>query len=414
MSKDKLGRSRWVEWGVTAVLAIIVIGLQSYFLYQIYTTQFPGANDFLARWSNGCAYFWDGINPYSDEATLQTQMRMYGRPAELGEDLAAFSYPLYTLFFFVPLCAIRDYAVVQAIWMSLMIVAVVAGTALMMPAARWQPNKPLLVGILVWTILVYPHLRAIILGQMATVVFVALALCLLAMQKKLDFWAGVALAVATLKPQMTYLVVPWLLLWSGYQRRWSLWVGFTVNMVLMSGVALLLVPTWPLDFINAIRNYDTVAGLSNYHSLIWMVTRRMWDLGASVEYVVTIGFYLYLIFEWWQNRDSGESGFLWTTGLTFNLTQFVAYRIATTSYTILLLPLFQIFALVQRKQAGWRGWVIIVATLLFLFVGQWGIFLATRDGNFETIPAYLLLPISLFVAQIVSRRYLVRAEGSAE
>jgi hypothetical protein len=85
---------------------------------------------------------------------------MYGRPAEIGEDLAAFSYPLYALFLFWPLCFIHSYPLVQAMWMTLMLHALLAGIVLTARVARWGPPA--------W-------LRGVtlILGQMAAAVFLA-------------------------------------------------------------------------------------------------------------------------------------------------------------------------------------------------------------------------------------------------
>ena len=163
---------RW-RWLLLGLLLAALLAAQSWATDRAYTSRFPGANDFIARWANGCALVWSGENPYSEAVTLQTQMRMYGRPALPGEDLAAYSYPLYALYFFWPLCYVQPYALVQAIWMTLLLYGVLAGTALTVRLAGWRPAAWLWGLTLLWTVLDYPQARAVILGQMATVVFVA-------------------------------------------------------------------------------------------------------------------------------------------------------------------------------------------------------------------------------------------------
>jgi hypothetical protein len=398
---------RW-QWAfIILLLAGVLIG-QSWATYRVYTSRFPGANDFISRWSNGCALIWNGENPYSDQATLRTQILMYGRAARAGEDLATYSYPLYALYFFWPLCFVPSYSLVQAIWMTLMLYAVVAGTVLMMRVAGWQPPAWLWGFSLVWTVINYPHARAVILGQMATIVFVAVGLTLLAMQRRADFWAGVALAASTVKPQVSFLIVPWLLWWSAWHKRWRLWEGFVTAMVLMAGIGLLLVPTWPADFIRQVLNYDTVSATS-YHSITWIVVRHFWELGPSIEVVVTGLFIVYLFLEWWWNRWTTGEMMLWVTGLTLNLSNFISYRVATTSYTLLLLPLFQLFQLARHRAPKWGDWIVL-SVVGILLMTQWGVFLATAEDRFETAPVYLVLPVALLVAQIVTRRQFMADE----
>jgi hypothetical protein len=400
--------ARWSRWLLLTFLLLALLAGQSWATYRFYTSRFPGANDFIARWSNGCALIWSGENPYSNEVTLQTQYRMYGRPARPGEDLAAYSYPFYALYFFWPLCFAPSYAVVQAIWMTLMLYGVVAGTALMIRVAGWRPPAWLWGLTLVWTVVNYPHVRAVILGQMATVVFLAVGLALLALQRRADFWAGAALAVATIKPQVSFLILLWLLWWSAWQRRWRLWGGFVAALALMGGTGLLLVPTWPADFLRHLLNYDQVAG-SSYHSLVWMLTRHFWELGPAAEVAVTGLLALYLCFEWWRGRRAVGEAMLWVTGLTLNLTNFISYRVATTAYTLLLLPLFQLFWLAQRRASRRANWLALTGQGILL-VSQWAVFLTTAEGRFETAAVYLVLPLPLLLIQIATRRQLTMDE----
>jgi hypothetical protein len=400
---------RWLAWLLGCVLVLALVAGQSWATYAFFTSRFPGGNDFYARWANGCALIWTGENPYSDAVALQTQIGMYGRPAQPGEDQAAFSYPLYALFFFWPLCFVRAYPLAHAIWMTLMLYALLAGVVLLMRATRWRPPAWLWGVTMVWAVFNYPHARALILGQMATLVFVALAAAMWALREEHDFLAGALLAVTTIKPQMSFLLLPWVLWWAGWRRRWGVWKGFGLAMALLAGLSFLLVPTWLADFVAGVRGYDAVAGASYYHSLTWMVTRHLVDLGPVVEAVCVVGFVVYVLLEAWRGRQAGWRGFLWTTGLLLVLTHFVAPRTATTHYSILLLPLFVCFERLQRQMRKW-GVLVVLAIEGVLLVGQWAIFLATIEGDFETVPVYLPLPFGLLVVLAVARRWFVVEE----
>ncbi|MCK4314463.1 MAG: DUF2029 domain-containing protein [Anaerolineae bacterium] len=401
--------SRWLLWLLVACLFLALVAGQSWATYYLFTSRFPGGNDFYSRWANGCALIWTGENPYSDEVTLRTQIGMYGRPARIGEDLAAYSYPLYALFFFWPLCFIHTYPLVQAIWMTLMLYALLAGVVLTARVARWRPPSWLWGATLVWAVFNYPHARALILGQMATLVFLALAAAMWALGRERDVLAGALLAVTTIKPQMSFLLVPWVLWWVAWRRRWGVWKGFGLAMALLVGISFLLVPTWLGDFLEALRYYDVVSA-TDYHSLTWVMVRYFLGLGPVVEAVGVAAFALYGLLEAWRGRRAGWCGFLWTTGLLLILTHFIAPRTATTHYTMLLLPLFSWFALLG-KRLGRRVGLVVVGIEVALLVGQWAIFLTTIQGNYETAPVYLPFPLLMLAVQILSRRCAWLADG---
>lgn len=403
-------RLRWLLWLLVALLFLALVTGQSWATYRLFTSHFPGGNDFYSRWANGCALIWTGENPYSDEVTLRTQIGMYGRPAQPGEDLAAYSYPLYALFFFWPLCFIRTYALVQAVWTTLMLYTLLAGVVLTVRVARWRPPAWLWGFTLVWAVFNYPHARAIILGQMATLVFLALAATLWALERERDDVAGALLAVATVKPQMSFLLVPWVLWWAAWRRRWGVWKGFALTVAVLVGVSCLLVPTWVADFVQDLRNYEVVAGAANYRSLTWIVTHYFLGLGPVAETAGVAAFALYALLEAWRGRRAEWGGFFWTTGLLLVLSHFIAPRTATTHYTLLLLPLCVWFERLQRCLR--RGGAVLVAGVeVALLVGQWVIFLATIQGSYETASVYLPFPLLMLAVQVLSRRRAWEAIG---
>jgi hypothetical protein len=395
---------------LVVLLFLALVTGQSWATYRLFTSHSLGGNDFYARWANGCALIWTGENPYSDEVTLRTQISMHGRPASPGEDLAAYSYPLYALFFFWPLCFIRTYPLVQATWMTLMLYALLAGVGLTARVARWRPPAWLWGTTMIWAVLNYPHARALILGQMATLVFLALAAALWALEAKQDGLAGALLAITTIKPQMSFLLVPWVLWWAAWRRRWRVWRGLGLAMALLMGISFLLVPTWMMDFLKAVRNYDVVAGDADYRSLTWIVTRHFLGLGPVVEAVGVAAFAFYALLEAWRGRRTGWDGFIWTTALLLILTHFVAPRTATTHYTMLLLPLFVWFEGLRRR--AWRGGTLLVIGIeAALLVGQWAIFLTTIHGDYETALVYLPFPLLMLAVQVLSRGRAWSVEG---
>jgi hypothetical protein len=285
--------------------------------------------------------------------------------------------------------------------MSLMSYTLIAGLLLTIPVAGWRPPTWLWSVTLLWGILNYPHARALILGQMATVVFLALTVALLALDQGHDWWAGALLAVATIKPQMSFLLIPWVLWWSAWRQRWQVWKGFALAMTLLVGASFLLVPTWAADFLQDVLQYDVISG-TEYQSLTWIVTRHLLRLGPVVESLGLALFSLYALLEIWRGRRAKWDAFVWTTGLLLILTHFIAPRTATTHYTMLLLPLFAWFAHLREQLGKQAQWAVLGAEAV-LFFGQWVIFIATLQGDYETALVYLPFPVLMLLIHLTYR-----------
>jgi hypothetical protein len=85
--------------------------------------------------------------------------------------------------------------------------------------------------------------------------------------------------------------------------------------------------------------------------------------------------------------------------------------VATTAYPVLLYALFMLFRIWnERLKSHWP----VLITQVFLLFGQWSIFLLTIDDSFETAPAYLLFPLFMLIALLVTRPTLVKAPVLAD
>jgi hypothetical protein len=284
----------------------------------------------------------------------------------------------------------------------MLMAALVLAMALWMRVIRWRPPGWLWLITLLWTVLMYHSLRALILGQFAVWVLLALVAALWAVQRghggghqnSYDVWAGLLLALSTVKPQLVYLAIPWVLLWAAGQRRWRLWAGFAGGMAGLVLGAMVLLPTWLPDFLRQALAYPDY---TVYGSLTWIIVRQWLGLGPAAEYVVlallALGTLLLALRLW----RGGYDQMLWMLGLLLVVTNLVTPRIATTNY-ILLIP-YALWAL-RQAHVKWRPWGTWagVGFLAVSFVGLWFLFLTTLQGDFERWPVYLPFPLAVGLA----------------
>jgi hypothetical protein len=406
MPKLKIGAPSLKRSLVVAALAIgylAVFAGQSFVTQQVFTKRFPGGNDFYPRWAGGCLRIWQGIDPYSEAATHIIQKGIYGRLAMANEDQVAYAYPLYTLAITWPLCFTDDFSLVRALWMTGLVHLLILGTALTRRLTPWRPPAWMWAATLGWAVFVYPNARAIILGQLSVVVFALVILGLVAIGRGRYAMAGLCMAAATIKPQMVFLLLAWLLWWTAWRHRWSFWAGFGGAMTALAVFGWILQPAWVAEFVHQVSTYTTY---TEFGSLIWIVTTHGLGTPPWVEWALTLVFLVWMGWIWWRLRNRDGSAFVWGTSMTLVITHFVSPRTATTHFAPLALALFLVFALWQKEGEFWSKWKV-VGTLGATLVGTWVLFAVTLSGRQESAWNYLPIPILLGIYIWVRRSDLM-------
>lgn len=373
--------------------------------HEFFTSKVPGANDFYPRW-RGAQLFWqEGVDPYSQAATEAIQRDMYGgRLAYETEDQVLFVYPFYVVFFLRPLINI-EYAWVQAIWLVLVQFSLLAAVILNLKLFEWKMPPWLLAFTLLWAVIFYNSTRTIILGQFAGLLYLWIVGILLALKYEHDVLAGLLIALTTIKPQMSYLLIPALLIWALGQRRWRFIGSSFVSMVLLLGFSFLLQPNWLFSFIDQVLNYPgyTVTG-----SPLWVITGfYLPELGKPVEYLMIAGLLIYLFWNWrWLPKVAANSSiFYFVIGLTLIVTNMIVIRTATTNYIIMYIPLFMILHAVSQRMRRGNVWIALFYGVSTVFT--WTIFIVSIQGDQEHPITYLPLPfLLLFVMVFFSRIWL--------
>ncbi len=435
---NRLSSQPTTYWLILAVLLLIVIAAESFALYTVFTSKFPSGNDFFVRWLGGREYLLHGTNPFDRSIAEQAQTAMFGHLARPEDkDQAYFAYPLYTLYFFWPL-SLLPYAWAQAIWMALLQFMLLGSTVLAIRLAGWQPPNWLFWFTVFWGIFFYNGARAILLGQFSILVGLALFLALWAIQQRRDGWAGLFLSVATIKPQMIFLVLVFLLVWALLQQRWRLIGSFILSLLVLVASSMLLVPTWPLDFVrNAIAYSDYVAFGTPLENLLHYFFPA--EVAAPLTVSLSALFFLALLPGWWLawrsspflvpftgedkgtkirspkcTLDSGrltlfsEQGtYTWAVLSTLIVGSLITFRSATTNQVILYLPLFFFF---RRLFLGGNRVATIAAFMIEigLVVLMWGVFAITLAGNWEHVMMHGLLPALMLLLYAADWRGLWR------
>jgi hypothetical protein len=369
---------------VVATVLALVFALESVALRTAFTSRFPGGNDFYSRWVAGRALLIEGHDPYSLEVTAEIQKAKGIDPDMTGK--GSFSLPLYGLLLFWPLIYL-SYEWAQAIWMVMLQWVAVAIVIVLLRLERWQPSPVGLVGLFLGSLFLYPVARSIILGQFTLHVTLFLALALWALQSDRDGWAGMCLAVATIKPQMLIFVGPGLVVWALVQRRWRFIVGLLAGGLTLMLASMFLFPRWPISFVEDVLRYSQVAGGRNPVAVLMDL---VWPAGPeAIHYGLAGLLVLAMLVAWWRGLRTRGQPFYNALHWIIVISLVVPFQTGTTNQVMLLIPLFAWLHTALAK----RGHRWSVAAVLGLEVVLWILFLTTIHGDWENPIMFLPLPL---------------------
>ncbi len=380
-------QSNWRSTVAGIALLVAVYLMLAFGLYTNITSRVLGANDFYPRWVGAQALLLRGENPYSDAVTRQIQFGMYGRLARPDEDQVAFAYPIYAAFVVAPLVGL-PYAQVQALWMALLVVALIAGSVLILVLSHRALAPPLVLACLVGAILFYPSVRAVFMGQMAVVSFLFLVLAFWAIDRHWDAAAGVLLALATVKPQTALLLAPVALVWAARHRRWRVVVSAAGSIAALVVAGLVLMPSWPIDFMRALGAYAQYEPVGPpVQILAEALVPAPWSIPlAYLTGGIVIGWALWCVV---AAIDAPWGDFLPVLYLVAVVTTLTAGRVGSSDQVLLLMPWLHWVAVGWQRVDRWK----LAAAAGAVMVVVWAAFFVTLNGNYEYPGLAVLLPL---------------------
>jgi hypothetical protein len=382
---------------IGAVILLVLFVVNVIVTHDGLTEPHPGHNDFLTVWEAGRSFWREGLDPYSEAVTANIQSSIYGRGAEGGEFPNAFAYPFYALWVMLPL-VFTDFAWASAIYMALSEAFFILALILLLDLFRWKPPAWLFALLALWSLLEYFAARGLVLGQMSNVVYLLQVVAFWALARKRDWLVGAALALSTIKPQMGFLLIPFLLLWSLRRRRTSVVVAFAGLWTILLLSSFLLQPNWIQGWIGQLRAYPqyTVIGSPTH-----IVMQDWLGLGAVGEWAANLCLWGLLLWAWICVLLAGRTERLdWTIMLTLTITHLSALRTATPHFVVLTVPLvFYLREIGVKMRSFWIAAILLVTLAVF-----WAQFLLTVEGSFEHASMYVVVPAAMLILLWITRR----------
>lgn len=307
-------------------------------------------NDFYQVWLTSRQWLRQRQDPYSPEMTREIQVGLYGRPLDPNRpgdpvDRRVFPYPAFTDLLFWPAAEFPFES------MRLAVVCVFgaltfAGVFLWLRAFDWQLSAKWIAVIVLLTLSSYPALEALFAAQLGLLVAFLLAASLVALQRSRFLFAGILMAVSTIKPQVTALAVLYFLIWSAHdwRTRGRFYLGFFATLALLVGTSLAVMPHWIRSWTHTVLAYRHYNPPPLVTEVLTSPLGPRWSAPATM--VLTAASIVIAILLAWRNRAAafGSFAFWVTLGVLLSITTITILPGQAVYDHLILLPAILLLA----------------------------------------------------------------------
>lgn len=307
-------------------------------------------SDLYPRWLGARELLLRGRDPYSPELTREMQIGFYGRPLNPQDhpsDPAAkesFVYPLYVVFLLAPTVHMQ-FRMVDEIFRWLLLGSIALSVPLWMRALRFSASWPLVVSGMLLATSSSPAAQEFFQQNLSALVIFFLAAAAAATVARRLTLAGILLALSTMKPDTSGLMVLCCLFWAIAQwreRQRLVWAFSSTLTALVLG-AEGLSPGWIGRFLAAIREYPTYG--TDPTILDVLLPALLAKLAA-----ISLVFLLILVCWRWSKAPADSDYFVWALAWAAAVTLVVLPKLAAYNALLLVPALLVLLARYSRTQ----------------------------------------------------------------
>jgi hypothetical protein len=352
-----------------------------------------GGEGFQIQWIGIHSLIANGNSPYSDLVTAQIQETVTLEHSFAHGSSPRYTSPFYSAIVVFPFLIIENQSFAHALWLSAQLVAVFLILILGLKITAWKPPLYIFLIFSLFTMLSFHVIIPWLEGSLAIWAALFVVLAFLAIRNNWNEGGGILLAFSTIQPQMTIVIVVFILLWAISHRRRSLIIWFFMTLIIISIIGLFLVPDWIMQYIRIIYNFSAFFPPGSPAILL----RSLWPgLGKQLGWLITGLALIILLVEWWLAMKKEFRWFLWTACLTIVLSQWIGIPTIPGNFFIMIMPLLLVCSMLAERWPRGGQWVgVLIIAILFMW--EWALYYFDLASNTPTMQLNLIIPLPLIL-----------------
>ncbi len=347
------------------------------------------------------------IDPYGTTVAQSVQQIVYGRNAFANEYRYVLNDPFYVVLLYTPLALFPDFAIARSIWMLLSEAALGFIVVFSFRLAEWEPPGWLFAGLMGFGLLSFFSLNAWITASPTIFLCFLYLSILLALRSFSDELAGALLFLVAYQWEVGGLFFLFILIFVIANRRWSVFAGFGMSLIVFSIASFLAYPGWGLAYVRAVIS-NLLQGTRL--SIGYMLAEWMPDIRFSVGGVLSVLAVAIVVVESIGAIQAPFRRVTWTALLALAAMPLAGLAIFPSNFVVLVPCVILVIALV------WERWLRrrLVAVLLILIIVVAVPFALYYETIFVYAPLYtqllsILPPMTTIIALYWMRWWVVHS-----
>ena len=247
-------------------------------------------------------------------------------------------------------------------------------------------------------------LLALFIGQTPILILFLAAVAWRSVEGGWDRAGGAALACLTTKPQLAAIVVLAVGIWAVRQRRWGVVQGFVFTLTLLCLTSALVLPSWPVAMIRAMRNTPPPTEVFPWLGNTWFLILRTLSLRSWALWAVYLAVALPVLGGVVWSAQARCRPFHEVMALGLLAVFFVAPYARHYDFVVLLIPTFVLIGDRLSDKAG----ALLLASLILVPYLQFALLvrysrLVVPDVDFLLECTYFWIPLLLAALWMATR-----------
>ena len=328
-------------------------------------------SDLYPRWLGARELWLHRRDPYGADITREIQIGYYGRPIDPSrpndpKDQQGFAYPVYVVFLLAPTLD-WPFPVVQRVFIGVLVFLTAASVPWWLEALGWRLSMTARLTWIVLTLGCFPAIQGFKLQQLTLLVAALLALSMCFVSLRRFVWAGILLAIATIKPQLAVLPAVWLCIWvlGNWRERQRLFWSFAASMGVLFVASERLLRGWIHKFGAASAAYYEYTG--GGRSVLDVLLTPTWGRIASVLVVAALVALLWRL----RRAAEGTADFHWAMALVMATTLIVIPMFAPYNQMLLIPAVMVLVRAIRELWNANRVFRLLVAVTALAVAWPW-------------------------------------------
>jgi hypothetical protein len=388
----KLNQSRSLVTVIVAILSLVLLFGLVWGNYQFAEKNIAGEG-FQIQWIGIRSLITNGNSPYSDQVTSQIQETIAFEHSFAQGTPPRYTSPFYSAIVFLPFMIMENRSIAHALWLSAQLVAIFLILILSLKITAWKPPLYIFLIFSLFTIFSYHVIIPWLDGSLAIWAALFVVLAFLAIRNNWNEGGGILLAFSTIQPQMTIVLVVFILLWAISHHKKSLLIWFFMTLIIISIIGLFLVPNWIMQYFRLIYSFSAFFPPGSPSILF----RSLWPgLGKQLGWLITGLALIILLVEWWLAMKKEFRWFLWTACLTIVLSQWIGIPTIPGNFIIMVMPLILVSSMLAERWPRGGQWAAALITAI-LFIWEWALYYYDLTSKTPTMQLNLIIPLPLIL-----------------